>query len=481
MDEQTLEAIRKAVDERGWLDQAEAMEPYLREHRGHYHGRAAAVVRPADTESTARVVQACADGGIPIVPQSGNTGLSGGAAPHEHGREIILSLDRMTRIRDVDAANYTLTAEAGCILADVQNAAAEADRLFPLSLASEGTCRIGGNLATNAGGTNVLRYGHARALTLGLEVVLADGRVWNGLSRLRKDNTGYDLKSLFIGAEGTLGIITAATLQLFPRPVDSATALIALDNPEAAVQIFSRLRAASGDTFTSCELMCRFAVELALKHAGACRDPFADGHPWYLLVEFTSSRADAPLRQPLESVLGEELEAGHIRDAVIAENQSQADDLWRIRETIPEAQTREGGSIKHDISVPVSNLPAFIDEAVNQVEAALPGIRPCPFGHVGDGNIHFNLSQPVTMDKQAFLARWQECNEMVFDMVARHHGSISAEHGIGQLNRDALARYKPREAVAIMRSIKQALDPDNLMNPGKVIPDSGNSGPVESG
>jgi D-lactate dehydrogenase (cytochrome) len=466
-----VQNIRAAVDERGWLDSPDAMAPYLRERRGLYHGRAAAVVRPADTAAVAHVVQVCAEAGIAIVAQGGNTGLSGGAAPHEHGGEILLSLERLNRIRGVDAADYTLTVEAGCLLADVQKAAADANRLFPLSLASEGSCRIGGNLATNAGGTNVLRYGNARDLALGLEAVLADGRVWHGLSGLRKDNSGYDLKDLLIGSEGTLGIITAATLKLFPKPVETATALLGLDSPETAVQVFARLREASGDTLTACELMSRFSLGLAVKHIEGCREPMAEGHPWYLLAELSSPQSGAALHDALEKILEEALASGAIRDAVVAQSQAQVHALWQLREAIPEAQTREGASIKHDVSVPITRIPELLERASDKVAARLPGVRPCPFGHMGDGNIHFNFSQPERADPDTFLDRWDEFNRIVFDIVGELGGSISAEHGVGQLKRNVLPRYKSPEAIAAMRRIKRALDPTNIMNPGKVIPD----------
>ena len=380
-----------------------------------------------------------------------------------------MSLARLNRVRGVDPLNYTITVEAGVILADVQKAAAEADRLFPLSLGGEGTARIGGNLSTNAGGTGVLRYGNARDLALGLEVVLPDGRIWDGLSALRKDNTGYDLKHLFIGAEGTLGIITAAVLKLFPRPHAIETALVALDDPAAAVALLARARAATGDRVTAFELILRLPFELVLAGIAGARDPFAQRHPCYVLAELSAGAGEDDARARMESLLAAAMEDGLVRDAVIAESGAQAADFWKLRETIPEAQKQDGASIKHDISVPVSRIAVFMEQAAAAAEAAVEGVRVCAFGHVGDGNLHFNMSQPVGGDPAAFLEREGELNAIVHDTASRHGGSISAEHGIGQLKREALIRYKPGVAIDLMRRIKAALDPDNLMNPGKVL------------
>lgn len=443
------------------------MEPFLVEERGLYRGSAMAVVRPGSTEETAAVVKACAEAGIAVVPQSGNTGLCGGGVPQ--GDAIVLSTQRMNRIRALDPVNFTLTAEAGCILSSLQDAAEAQGCLFPLSLAAEGSCRIGGNLSTNAGGVGVLHYGNTRELVLGLEVVLPDGRIWNGLRSLRKDNTGYDLKHLFVGAEGTLGIITACVLKLFPAPTERATAMVALSDPEAALGLLAAARAASGDAVTACELVPRIGIELCLAHMPGTRDPFDAPHPWYLLLELSSSRPGG-LREALETILGEALENGDAHDAVLAESGEQRKALWRLREGVSESQKKEGGSIKHDVAVPTSRVPEMLRRCTQAVEAALPGVRVVAFGHLGDGNIHFNLSQPVGADKQAFLAEWARMNRIVHDIVNDLNGSVSAEHGIGQLKIAEMARYKQDVELDLMRRIKQALDPRGIMNPGKVLP-----------
>ncbi|MGE5547906.1 MAG: FAD-binding oxidoreductase [Solirubrobacterales bacterium] len=443
------------------------LSPYLTEERGLYQGAALAAVRPGSTAEVAEVVRLLAADGIAIVPQGGNTGLCGGGVPD--GRAVVVSTERLNRIRALDPANFTVTAEAGCVLAAVQTAAEEAGCLFPLSLGAEGSCRIGGNLSTNAGGVNVLRYGNARELVLGLEVVLPDGRVWDGLKALRKNNTGYDLKHLFVGAEGTLGIITAAVLKLFPRPSETATAMVALASPAAATEILFRARQASGDAVTACELVPRLGLDLGLAHVPGVRDPFAAPHPWYLLIELSSSRPGG-LRDALETVLAGAIEAGLAMDAVLAETGAQADALWRIREAVPRAQKKEGGSIKHDVAVATSRVPEFIARATPAVEAALPGVRVVAFGHLGDGNIHFNLTQPKGADKPAFLAEWARMNRIVHDIVAEMDGSISAEHGIGRLKTAEMARYKSEVELDLMRRIKAALDPAGIMNPGKLLP-----------
>lgn len=463
------ERLADIVGAGGLLTEPADMAPFLVDERGRYRGATPAVVRPSTVDEVARVVALCAAEKIPIVPQGGNTGLCGAATPDASGRELVVSLARLNRVREVDALNYTITVEAGVILADVQKAAEEADRLFPLSLGGEGTARIGGNLSTNAGGTGVLRYGNARDLALGLEVVLPDGRVWDGLSALRKDNTGYDLKHLFIGAEGTLGIITAAVLKLFPRPRAVETGLVAVDDPAAAVALLARARAATGDRVTAFELILRLPLELVLAEIAGTRDPFSAPHPCYVLVELSAGAEEDDARGQMESVLAAAMEDGLVRDAVIAGSGAQAADFWKIRETLPEAQKLYGASVKHDISVPVSRIPAFMAEAAAAAEAAVDGVRVCAFGHVGDGNLHYNMSQPVGGDGDSFLARESELNAIVHDTAARHGGSISAEHGIGQLKREALAHYKPDIAIELMRRIKAALDPDNLMNPGKVL------------
>ena len=376
---------------------------------------------------------------------------------------------RLDRIREIDAVNATVTAEAGCILKNVQEAASAADCLFPLSLASEGSCRIGGNIATNAGGTGVLRYGNTRDLVLGLEVVLADGRVWNGLKGLRKDNAGYDLKNLFVGSEGTLGIVTAAVLKLFPRPKARATAFVGCASARAALALFERLRQGAGDALTAFEYMNRFGLDIVLKHASGTVRPLAGDHDTYVLIELSSPQAEADLAATLETILGAAIEDGSIDDATIGASEAQNAALWRLREQLSDVQRHEGGSIKHDVSVPVSRVADFIETASAACEAAMPALRVCAFGHVGDGNIHFNLSQPVGMDKAAFLAEWERFNRIVHDIVAAMNGSIAAEHGIGLIKRDELLLYKDPVAVELMRTLKRALDPQNILNPGKVV------------
>ena len=464
--EEVLDALKEIVGPTGWIGDAAGMAPYLAEERGRYQGSALAVVRPATTEEVSAVLTLCSEVGLPVYPQGGNTGLVGGGLP-EGG--IVLSTERLNRVRDVDPLNHTITVEAGVILADVQKAAEEAGAFFPLSLGAEGSCRIGGNLATNAGGVQVLRYGNTRELTLGLEVVLPDGRLWDGLRGLRKNNTGYDLKHLFIGSEGTLGVITAAQLKLYPKPASSETVLAALPSVKAVLELFSRVRGTLGDELSAFELIPRRGLEFCLSHIPEVSDPFAEPHPWYALIELTTPRLGHDLRPPLEAVLGGAFEDEIVLDAVLAESGPQADGLWRIREGIPEAQKHEGGSIKHDVAVPVSAVADFMDEATKAVEAALPGVRVCPFGHVGDGNIHFNLSQPADMDKQAFLDRWEEMNRLVHDIAVSMGGTFSAEHGIGKLKKDELARYGSEVELDMMRKIKRALDPGRIMNPGKLI------------
>ena len=458
--------LKAVVGPKGVADGADA-EPYFHEQRGRYHGAALAVLRPTSTEEVARLVTICAEARLPVYPQGGNTGLSGGAVAGPDG--VLINLGRMNRVRALDALNFTLTAEAGCVLAELQRAAEAADRLFPLSLGAEGSCQIGGNLSTNAGGINVLRYGNARELALGLEVVLPDGRVWNGLRGLRKSNVGYDLKQLFIGAEGTLGVITAATLKLFPRPRVVETALVGLKRVEDVMELFARARAASGDQLTGFELIPRIGIDNVLQYGEGFREPLASRHPWYALVEISTSREDAHLRQALESLLAAAMEADLVQDGTIAESEAQRRELWRIRAALAEQQEKLGGSIKHDVSVPVSKVAEFIVRASAAVKERLPGIRPYPFGHVGDGNIHFNLTQPVGADKTVYLKRWAEFNRIVHDIVASLGGAISAEHGIGLLRRDELAHYAAPLELEMMREVKAALDPHGLMNPGKVI------------
>ena len=464
-----LARIREIVGPKGWLTDAEAMAPHLLDERKMFRGTARAVVRPASTEEVAAVVAACAGAGIAIVPQGGNTGLVGGSVPDEGWDGIVLSLGRMNRIRAIDPMNHTITVEAGCILADIQAAADAAERLFPLSLGAEGTCQIGGNLSTNAGGTGVLRYGNSRELTLGLEVVLPDGRVWDGLRGLRKDNTGYDLKQLFIGGEGTLGVITAAVLKLFPKPRARATALVALPDVDRAVPLLARMRAATGDQVTGFELMPRNAIELAIRHVPDTPDPLTEAYEFCCLIELTSADPEARLSAAMETALAAAFDAGEVTDAAVAASEEQADRLWFIREAIPIAQKVEGGGIKHDVSVPVSQVAAFIREATKRVLADTPDIRIFAFGHVGDGNVHYNLCWPEGGDREALLARWPHFARIVHDLVVEMGGSISAEHGIGRLKKDELAHYAAPVELDLMRRIKAALDPQGLMNPGRVF------------
>lgn len=442
------------------------MAPYATDWRGRYSGQPLCVVRPANTEEVAAVVCACVSAGVPVVPQGGNTGLCGGATPTVG--EVVLSLTRLNKIRSIDTHNNTLTVEAGCTLAAVRSAAQASGRLFPLSLAAEGTATIGGNLATNAGGVQVLRYGNMRDLCLGIEVVLPDGRVWNGLRALRKDNTGYDLKHLFIGAEGTLGIITAAVLKLFSRPRAVATAWASTPSPAAAVALLTRLREKIGGRVTAFELVGRSGLDLVLRHIPGSRDPLPDPSAWQVLIEL-SDTMQTDLVEPLAEVLAAAQQSGEVQDAALATNEAQARAFWALREHIAEAQKIEGFSIKHDIALPVSHLAEFIHRCDAELAAAFPGVRIVCFGHLGDGNLHYNQSQPTRQDNAAFIARTEEVSRIVHDLVHALGGTISAEHGIGQLKRDALLRYKSAVEIDLMRSVKQSLDPLGLMNPGKIL------------
>ena len=435
------------------LTEAAQTQPYLTDWRKQYSGAAECVVRPGSTEEVARVVALCAGEGVAMVPQGGNTGLVGGSVPTGARREVVLALARMNRIRSLDRLNDTATVEAGCVLAAVQAAAAAAGRLFPLSLAAEGSCQIGGNLSTNAGGVNVLRYGTAREQVLGLEVVLPDGRVWDGLRGLRKDNTGYDLKQLFLGAEGTLGVITAAVLRLYPKPTASATAWIALASPAQAVELLAALRSRVGERVSAFELVSRSCLQAVLAHLPGARDPLGTPHAWYVLAEFGDSGSTEDLRERLEGAL-----EGH--EAVLAQSGEQARSLWRLRESIPEAQF---SNVKHDISVPVSKIPEFIELTDQALKSAFSNTTIFCFGHVGDGNLHYNIGPA------ALLPQREAVNRIVYDAVARLGGSISAEHGLGQLKREAIRRQKSPLELELMRALKTALDPKGLMNPGKVL------------
>ena len=450
----------------GVMDGAEEIAPMLVEPRGLYRGSALLVVKPASTEEVSGVVKVCAEMGIPITPQGGNTGLCGGATPDG---QVLLSLSRMNRIRDIDTLDFTITVEAGCILQNIQAAVAEKDRLFPLSLGAEGSCQIGGNLSTNAGGINTLRYGNARDLVLGLEVVLPDGRIWNNLKRLRKDNTGYDLKHLFVGGEGTLGIITAATCKLFPKPKDEVSVFCAVRDIEGIIELLSRLRAATGDQISAFELIERFGIHLACKHVHGCRDPFDQPYDHYVLFRASAGRADSGLRLIVEEALEQAYEDGLILDATIAESEAQTRAFWRIREGVVEGQIPEGASIKHDISVPVSRIPEFMKRAAPVVETTIPGSRICAFGHAGDGNLHYNITQPENMDRNKFLGLWEKLNHAVHEIVVDMGGSISAEHGIGKLKVEELQYFKPALDLELMKRIKHALDPNGIFNPGKVL------------
>jgi FAD/FMN-containing dehydrogenase len=454
------------VGERYAITDPALQDPYLREMRDLYHGHTPMVLRPGSVAEVSAILKLANETKTPIVPQGGNTGLVGGQVPH-HG-EIVLSLNRMNKIREVDATSNTITAEAGVSLGRVREAAANADRLYPLLLPSEGTCTVGGNLSTNAGGTTAVSWGVARAQALGLEVVLADGRVMHNLNKLKKDNTGYDLKNLFIGAEGTLGIITAATLRLIPRPRAVETAFAGVASPEAALELLGIANEHSGGNITSFELMVRLGIDAVLKYDSGSRDPLNAVHPWYVLIEL-SSQARTGLRDTMENILAEGVEKGLVADAAIAESLDQAKAFWRIREMFGEVQRQVGGSIKHDISVPVAHVPAFIREANEAVVKLIPGARPLPFGHLGDGNIHYNIAQPVDADKAAFLERWHDVNMVVFDVVLKYGGSISAEHGIGIMKRDLLPTVKDPVAMELMRAIKRTLDPNGILNPGKVL------------
>ena len=460
-----LSRLRRIVGTEGWVAGA-AAAPFLAEARGRFRGTAAAVVRPADTTETAAVVRACAEAGVAVVPQGGNTGLVGGAVPA--AGQVLVNLGRMDRVRALDADGNTVTAEAGCVLADIQRAAGGADRLFPLSFAAEETCQIGGNLATNAGGIQVLRYGSARALTLGVEVVLADGRVWNGLCDVAKNNAGYALKDLFVGSEGTLGIVTAATLRLVPRPRQVVTALAALPSLAAALEAMGALQSATGGRLVACETISRVALDLALAHLPDARAPFGARPPWTVLAEFHGGTGD-DLRPAVQAAIATLTRCGTARDAAVADSAAEAAPWWRLRKGIPGAQTREGASLKHDIAVAPHRMPAFVDETSTAVAAAVPGVRVCAFGHLGDGNLHFNLSQPPGGDRAAFLAQRERLARIVHDRVAACGGSIAAEHGIGLAKTAELARLRPGVEIELMRSLKAALDPAGILNPGKVL------------
>jgi FAD/FMN-containing dehydrogenase len=463
MSAELLDGLRSALGAAQVL--TSELDAYRVDWRKKFHGEPLAVVRPGSTAEVAQVVKLCAAHGAPIVPQGGNTGMCGGAIADASGTQVVVALGRLNRIRDVDAIDNTMTVEAGCVLQSIQDAAAAHERLFPLSLGAEGSCQIGGNISTNAGGVNVLRYGNTRDLVLGLEVVLASGEVLDLMRSLRKDNTGYDLKQMFIGAEGTLGIVTAAVLKLFPLPRASTLAWAAVQSPAKALELLALLRGELGDAFTAFELMSAESVEMIARWFPDTPHPLAARSPWYVLIEASAAQ------DVVEAALGAALERAAITDVAIASSWAQARALWAMRDNVSEAQQHDGPNIKHDISVPISRVAAFVDDAVPRLLAAYPGSRPIVFGHLGDGNLHFNLSRPLPGDDHA---AWQRetgaVNRIVHDAVARHRGSISAEHGLGQAKRDEIALYKPALEIDVMKRIKRVLDPQGLMNPGKLLP-----------
>lgn len=469
MSASVTEALAGIVGAKHVITDADAMVPYLKEPRGLFKGKAQAVVRPGSVAEVSALMKWASETGATIVPQGGNTGMVGGQVPVAEGREIVLSLQRLDKVRAVDAAGDTMTVEAGVILQKAQEAAEAAGRLFPLSLASEGSCTVGGNLSANAGGTAVIAYGNARELCLGLEVVLPDGRVWNGLRQLRKDNTGYDLKNLFVGAEGTLGVITAAVLKLYPQPKGREVAWVGLESPEAALALFSLASDRAGSSLTAFELMIDEALSFVLKHAPNAAAPLASRHPWHVLIEISSGRSAADASALIEEILAEGFEAGLAGDAALSSSLAQANELWRLRESMSEAQKPEGASIKHDVSVPVASIPAFIDEAWRAATSVEPAARLVCFGHMGDGNLHYNISQPAGGDPAAFLALYRRMNDAVHAVVRAYNGSISAEHGIGRMKRDELIATAPPLAIDLMRRVKAAFDPAGIMNPNKLI------------
>ena len=464
-----LDRFAAIVGEKHAVRDPAEIAPHLVENRGLYHGASPMLLKPGSVEEVSAILKLASETGAAIVPQTGNTGLVGGQTPREGGSDIILSLERMNRVRDIDPVGNTIVVDGGCILADVHKAAAEHGRMFPLSLGSEGSCRIAGNLSTNAGGTAVLAYGNMRQLCLGLEVVLPTGEIWNGLRRLKKDNTGYDLRDLFIGAEGTLGVITGAVLKLFPQPLGHQVAFAGLQSVDDALTLFKNASSLCGTALTGFELMPRIGVEFTTRHIPGVRDPLETVHPWYVLIDISTSDSVETAERMMTALLEQGYEAGLIQNATIASSETQQKAIWHMRESMSDAQKPEGGSIKHDVSVPVAQIPQFMAEAEKAVVAAMPGARVCAFGHMGDGNIHYNISQPVGADKAEFIGRWREINKIVHGLVLQHGGSISAEHGIGIEKLDELSHYRSKTELDIMRTIKRALDPQNIMNPGKVL------------
>ncbi len=464
-----LDRFAAIVGEANTVRDARQMDAYLIEPRHLYIGKTPLVLRPASTEEVSQILKLANETNTSIVPQGGNTGLVGGQIPFDGGEEIIISLSRMNKVRSIDPEGNTMTVDAGVILEQAQAAADQVGRLFPLSLASEGSCQIGGNLSTNAGGTAMLAYGNARDMVLGLEVVLADGRIWKGLRALRKDNTGYDLKDLFIGAEGTLGVITGAVLKLFPKPEECATAFVGLSSVEDTARFFGLARQAAGVYLTTFEIIPRVGIEMVLKHGSQVRHPLSEEYEWYVLIELSGLEATGATNATIESLLGDALEEECVRDAVIASSIAQRNEIWRLRDLMSEVQSLEGGSIKHDVSVPIVSIPEFIKRANDLVEVMVPGARPVPFGHYGDGNIHYNVSQPAGMDKDIFMAQWDPIAAGVHEIVLDLKGSISAEHGIGRMKREILKNVKSEVELDMMRRIKALFDPNGILNPGKVL------------
>ncbi|MCP4933715.1 MAG: FAD-binding oxidoreductase [bacterium] len=469
MDAELLEKFGAIVGDDYRLTSDEDKAPFLHEWRDRYQGQAALVLRPKDTAQISQIMVLANETSTPIVPQGGNTGLVGGQIPFEEGCEVVLSLTRLNNVRSVDPVGHVMVLEAGVTLADAQEVAAKADRLFPLSLAAQGSCQIGGNLASNAGGVNVLAYGNMRELCLGLEVVLADGRIWNGLRALKKDNTGYDLRDLFIGSEGTLGIITAAVLKLYPRPSEQANAFIGLKNLKNIGELYALATQSAGGQLTAFEIMPRLGLEFVVRHAPNASDPLQSPHDWYVLLEISSLGGEGEATGLMTRLLEEGLEKDLVSDAALPSSLEQRAAIWGLRERMSEAQKPEGGSIKHDISVPIASIPDFITSANKAVTDLVPDCRPCPFGHWGDGNIHYNISQPVGMDKQEFLDQWEQVSNCVHGIVMSFNGSISAEHGIGRMKREMLQQVKDPVELDLMRSIKQTLDPKGVLNPGKLL------------
>ncbi|MBM3644607.1 MAG: FAD-binding oxidoreductase [Alphaproteobacteria bacterium] len=468
-----LAKLREVVGDKGLILDDAAKDPFVTDWRGSLKGHAAVVVRPGTTEEVAAVVRLCHEAGVAIVPQAGNTGLMGGATPYATHTGIVLSVQRMNRVLAVDPVGYSMTVEAGCVLQTLQETAAAHDRFFPLSLGAQGSCMIGGNLSTNAGGVQVLRYGNARNLVMGLEVVLPNGEIWNGLRALKKDNTGYDLKHLFMGAEGTLGIITKAVLKLWPAPKDVCTAWLAVRDPQAAVEILSEAHAASEDNVGSCELMSRAGTDMVLRHIPGTQDPLKAETDWFLLLEWSSSRPRADgaegMSEKMEQFLADQMEAGRVLDATIAQNAAQARNMWTIRESVAPASRAEGPGLSYDMSVATSRIPEFVTKGIAAAKEILPSIRPYPLGHIGDGNLHFSFMAPVGMDRQTLHQYSPAITRAINDLIRDFSGSISAEHGIGSDKVGELEHYRSRIELDTMRSIKRALDPRNIMNPGKVL------------